>query len=135
MKSEDLMDAKLRCVFEFPDEQATSDVSSPESAYSTYRARENCTDRANKSRTIHLNLSQRMFSSNADFLQLYSFPTTNSLEILTITFLLSILDDVKAKQNTTGGSDALSGTGISNDKVIIVTISYNEYFAQVFTSN
>lgn len=36
VKPEDLMDSKLRCVFEFPDEKAASpDVSSPESMYSS----------------------------------------------------------------------------------------------------
>lgn len=86
VKPEDLMDSKLRCVFEFPDEKAASpDVSSPESMY-----------------------SMSLLKINA-----------MAYIIIQIRFHGNFSDDVKAKQNTTGGSDVLSGSGSSDEKVNI----------------
>lgn len=83
VKPDDLMESKMRCVFEFPDENAASpDVSSPESMY-----------------------------------QLEFSPITAPLQIMIIMTSRYFSDDVKGKQNTTGGSDVLSGSGSSDEKV------------------
>lgn len=102
VKPDELMDSKLRCVFEFPDENAaSSDVSSPESTFYT------------RSHYMPIIILWAIHDSQV-------IDCNRFINCLFVFFL----DDVKVKQNTSAGSDALSGSGSSDDKVNFKLIAW-----------